>query len=423
MKYLYVTFSVLSMFIILTDCNQGPKMKDDVLGRLLKENREALEPVLSDPDKYRLQILYTQIDRDAQNHPSFTSYSFGMNTTEYFYPASTVKFPVALLALERINDTDIEGLTKFTPMQIDSGYSGQTAVYSDSTAKNGKPSIAHYVKKVFLVSDNDAYNRLYEFIGQEKSVLGLRIKGFIDTKIIRRLSVDMTHRENRTTNPISFIKDGKVIYRKPLETSLIKYQIDMEDVKQGKGYYKDGELIHEPIDFTHSNYISIDDLQRILRTVLFPMGVSKQRHFNLTDDDYHFVYTYMSMYPRESDIEAYRDTTTYHDSYGKFLMFGDSKEPIPDHIRIFNKVGQAYGYLIDNAYVVDFKSRTEFMLTAVLQVNENEIYNDDNYEYDEIGLPFLARLGQIIYRYEQNRERRYTPDLSRFQLSYEGINK
>ena len=28
------------------------------------------------------------------------------------------------------------------------------------------PSLGHYIRKVFLVSDNDAHNRLYEFVGQ-----------------------------------------------------------------------------------------------------------------------------------------------------------------------------------------------------------------------------------------------------------------
>ena len=49
-------------------------------------------------------------------------------------------------------------------------------------------------------------------------------------------------------------------------------------------------------------------------------------------------------------------------------------------------------------------------------MNENQIYNDDVYEYDEIGFPFLADLGRIIYQYEINRKRKNIPDLSRFQV-------
>ena len=33
-----------------------------------------------------------------------------------------------------------------------------------------------------------------------------------------------------------------------------------------------------------------------------------------------------------------------------FFVFGESKEPIPSRIRIFNKVGDAYGHLMDDAY-------------------------------------------------------------------------
>ena len=122
------------------------------------------------------------------------------------------------------------------------------------------------------------------------------------------------------------------------------------------------------------------------------------------------------MYPKESDYPAYNDTSEYYDSYVKFFMFGNTRENIPDGIRIFSKSGEAYGYLIDNAYIVDFNKKIEFLLTAVIQVNENQIYNDDNYEYEEIGIPFLANLGKVIYRFEINRKRKFEPDLSKFRV-------
>ncbi len=125
----------------------------------------------------------------------------------------------------------------------------------------------------------------------------------------------------------------------------------------------------------------------------------------------------MSMLPRESRFPGY-DSSEYYDSYVKYFMFGDSKEKIPENIRIFNKVGMAYGFLTDVAYIVDFKNNVEFMLSAVIHVNNNEIYNDDNYEYDEIGIPFLAELGRIIYNFELKRERKHIPDLTEFKIDY-----
>jgi hypothetical protein len=43
------------------------------------------------------------------------------------------------------------------------------------------------------------------------------------------------------------------------------------------------------------------------------------------------------------------------------------------------------------------------MLSAGLYVNENQTFNDGQYEYDTVGLPFLSKLGKFIYDYEINR--------------------
>ena len=64
--------------------------------------------------------------------------------------------------------------------------------------------------------------------------------------------------------------------------------------------------------------------------------------------------------------------------------------PMPNHIRVFNKVGVAYGYVIDNAYIVDLEAGVEFMLSAIIYTNEDGIFNDDKYEYETIALPFMT---------------------------------
>jgi len=145
--------------------------------------------------------------------------------------------------------------------------------------------------------------------------------------------------------------------------------------------------------------------------------VPENRRFNLNEDDYRFMYRYMSMYPGESAIEDYNDKEKYPPGYVKFLMFAGDAKSIPDHIRVFNKVGDAYGFLTDAAYIVDFKNKVEFLLSATIYTNENQTFNDNEYEYDEIALPFLKNLGQAIYEVELNRPREFTPDLSRFQFA------
>jgi hypothetical protein len=403
----------------LTASGQYGKANDpgNKLKQILKSNPELFGSILENAEKYKLQILYTQIDRDKDNTPHFTSYSYGLNKTDYFYPASTVKLPAAILALEKLNNLQITGLNKYTSLKIDSAFSHQTSVNTDSTSENNLPSIAHFIKQIFLVSDNDAYNRLYEFLGQQYLNETLWKKGFGDAKIIRRLETAMTPEENRITNPFTFYNQDSIVYQQPLTKNETSYKVEMKNVKQGKGYIKGDSLINQPIDFSFSNYISIESLQGVLKAVIFPEALPEEQKFNLSEEDYHFLYKYMSMLPRESVYPAYQDRSEFYDSYVKFFLFGNSRETIPEHIRIFSKSGQAYGYLIDNAYIVDFKKNIEFLLTAVIQVNENQIYNDDTYEYEEIAIPFLANLGKVLYQFEITREKKFKPDLSKFKVN------
>ncbi len=388
---------------------------------LTEQNDTVVNEVINHPSRYELQVLYTQIDRDSANRPSFTSHYYGIDTNTYFYPASTVKLPVALLALEKLNELNVEGLDKYTPLRMDSAYDGQTRVEYDSTAENLKPSVAQYVRKIFVVSDNDAYNRLYEFLGQDYINNQLEAKGYDNFKIVHRLSVFNTVAQNQHTNPVQFYDDAKVLYQQELIQSARSYDLDVTGTTRGVGYYRNDTLINEPKDFSDNNALSVRILQDILKSVILPEAVPEAQRFNLTDDDYQFVYRYMSQLPRETAYPDYASDTTedYYDSYSKFFLFGDSKNEINGNIRIFNKIGQAYGYLTDNAYVVDFDNNVEFMLTAVIHVNENQIYNDNEYEYDEVGLPFFAKLGQAVLDYERQRERKYQPDLRRFRVEYD----
>jgi len=100
-------------------------------------------------------------------------------------------------------------------------------------------------------------------------------------------------------------------------------------------------------------------------------------------------------------------------------MFGDGRKPISPNLRIFNKVGDAYGYLLDNAYIVDLDKGVEFMLSAVINTNLDGIYNDGVYAYRKLGYPFMKNLGRTVYKYELKRKRQRQPDLSEFRLKYD----
>jgi hypothetical protein len=407
---------IMAMSILMLACSAQAADQNGLIERLLRSRPDLFGQVLENIEKHQVQILYTQIDRDGEGKPRFRTHTFRVDPGVYFYPASSIKIAAAVLALEKLNELGIEGLDKYTPLRIDSAYTAQTAVERDETSPTGLPSIAHYVKKLFVVSDNDAYNRLYEFLGQQYLNETLWNKGYGDIRITHRLAIARTSDQNRRTNPFTFYQSDEIFYQQPLAYNPTQYSAP-EPILRGQGYYSGGQLYEEPKDFTRSNYVSLEVLQGILQAILFPQAVPQKRRFNLTEDDYAWLYKTMSMLPRESRHPQY-DPEEYYDAYGKFFMFGDKKDPLPRNIRVFSKSGLAYGTLTDNAYIVDFEKGVEFLLTAVIYVNENQIFNDDHYEYDQIGLPFLANLGRIIYQHELSRRREHPPDLRRFLRDY-----
>jgi len=414
----YKIFALLLLCCSYNAVHAQPKT-DPLLKDLLSGNdNTVLQQVLLHPDTYRPQIIYTRIDRNKKNKPSFSNYYYHVDSLLYFNPASTVKLPLALLALEKLNEQPIRGVNKFTSMQFDSGYNSLKAEFKDSTSQTGLPSIAQFIRKAFLVSDNDAYNRLYEFVGQQTINRKLHEKGYPDARISRHFW-RMTADQNRHTSTIRFLdKAGNLIY-----TQGPAFNTDSFDYshinKIGIGYMNSNDsLVQEPMDFTQHNNVSLQDYQRILQSVLFPSSVPARQRFNLTKEDYAFLYQYLSQYPAETNYPRY-DSTTYYDSYVKFFFSDSGHRAMPAQVRVFNKVGWAYGFLTDISYVADFEHNIEYMLTATIYANSDGILNDDKYDFATVAHPFIYQLGQTIYQYELRRKRTYPPNLSAFKLQYE----
>lgn len=398
-----------------------PKMgiqnaSDTFIHSLLVKYPEFFSSALASRNKLGIQVIYTEINRSKKGKVKFTDHYFNLDSGRYFYPASTVKLPVAILALQRLNELKIAGLDKNTTMITGAVGGQQTEVNNDPSAPDGRPAIAHYIKKILLVSDNDAFNRLYEFLGQEYINNSLHKMGYASVQIIHRLDISLSEEENRHTNPIKFIdSSGKVIYEKAAEKSRLVYA--QRDTKLGKGFYRGGQLVNEPFDFSKKNRFTLAELHGILKSVMFPEAVPAHMRFNLTKEYYAFLHQYMSMMPGESKSPVY-DTADYWDTYVRFLYYGSEKVKADPGIRIFNKAGDAYGFLIDAAYIVDLENNIEFLLSAVIHCNSDEIYNDDKYEYESVGLPFLKNLGRVICQYERTRVRKNKPVLSSLIIDY-----
>ena len=389
------------------------------LENLMQQNPQYFSEILKNRKAWNVQIIYTKIDRRANGEPDLQQYEFNTDPSRYFYPASTVKLPIVLLALQKLNELKSRGIDRNTTMITEKDADWQTVVYNDPTTPDGKPSIANYIKKILMVSDNDAFNRLYEFLGQNYINAELRKKGYNSAQILHRLNIFLPEEQNRQTNPIKFLDhNNQLIYQQPGQLNDAKYSSRNDSI--GQAYYTGGKLVNGPMNFSKKNRIGLQDLHDILISLVFPEKVKQSQRFNITEEDKQFVLKYMSQYPTESVWPPYADdTTNFWPAYGKQLLFGTAKGKLPDHIRIFNKEGDAYGHMLDVAYIVDFKNKVEFFLSAVIYCNSDGILNDDKYDYNTIALPFMKNLGQVIYDHEIKRERKNIPDLSSFIFKYD----
>lgn len=369
-------FSILFITLIqgCSEQNNG-----SILEQALASENPKIKRVMDSINQYQVQIRYTKIDR-RNDSLLFTDYNFQVENESYFYPASTVKFPVAVLALERLNETDT--LDRHTRYYIE-GDSIESTFTED-------------ISQVFAISDNFANNRMVELLGQDVINTKLREKGIDPVRISHRLGY---HSDDLATKPlIIYLNDSTTGITKP-SINTTASPLQLKNIKKGIGYYEDEILINEPFDFSLKNYYPIDAQHEVLKRVIFPNEYNKEQRFNLSDEQYNFLRSAMHSLPRSLGY----DPEVYYDGYCKFFMYGDSKEAIPEHIKIYNKVGFAYGTLTDCAYITDSKNKVDFLLTATILVNKDGIFNDDNYEYEEIGIPFLAELGRRIHELEIER--------------------
>ena len=394
------------LFLVFSSCRS-----ENPLEKIMQSEAPEIKAIAKAPDEYGIQIRYTQIDSDAQGTPRFRSYEYGVDENRYFYPASTAKLPIVVLALQRLRALQKEGvrIDTDTPFRIYDPKTGAPVAVQDSTHPKQRLTMAHLIKKIFLVSDNDAYNYLFDFLGKDYINTSLQNIGLEAVQIYHKFlfGADNTH-----TWEYVFGNDNDTLYhQKSIASTFAKTNEGLKAVKVGKGYIKENALVNAPMDFREKNRLSIRSLEGIIQRLIFPESFPKAQRFELAIADYEFLRYWMSRTTLESQTPKYTRSDGFYDSYVKFLIFGDSTDPMPKNIRIYNKVGDAYGTLTDTAYIEDKEAGISFFLTATVYVNENGIFNDDVYAYDRLGFPFLGELGRQVLAWEQKRKQAHRPAL------------
>jgi hypothetical protein len=349
--------------------------KKNILKETLASDDPKIKNVMVNPKAFELQIIYTQILRDKKNKVCFKDFAYHLNAKNYFYPASTVKLPIAILALEKLNT--IDKTSKDTQFVIE--------------GNPEKLRFSEEISKVFAVSDNEASTNLLEFAGFDYVNESMARMGLMPFKLSHRLS--SSNPGDPKTKAVTLYRDDAAMVHLPTFTNKSNVALKLKKLKKGVGYLKNGELVKEPFDFSNKNYYPLETLHNTMKRIVFPEAFQEWERFKIAEKDREFILFSMQNLPKNAGY----DPVKYPDGYCKFFMFGDTKEDIPSSIKIYNKVGNAYGTLIDCAYIVDAENNIEFIVSATILLNKDNIFNDNIYEYDTIGLPFLGELGRQLY--------------------------
>ena len=367
---------------------------DDILGRMPRK----LATLIDQPE-HEVQAIYTRIERDAQQRVSLSTAMLGREPSRWFTAASWVKLPAVLLTAERLTSLGLDATTRIV-------LAAPPATGNWDAAEPLDEHFERTVRRLFTVSENVPFNRLYEYLGQREIGAALAAHGYPDVRVIARLGSGDAERNRSVGDTRVLTAQGIDVEQHPARQNPESPAFPFGAVAKGRGWQADdGTVTLGAHDFSHTNFIPLDSMHGMLTAFVFPETVSDHARWKISPALRRTILTELARWPRESKDPVY-PAPEHFDGFAKYFIVGDSKADASPAVRQFSKCGQAYGYLQDCAYVVDRSAGVEFLLTATIYANADGILNDDVYEYDGISVPFLAALGRAVLEHERERPRR-----------------
>ena len=374
----------LLLSIILFGCS----LETNPIKSSFRKN-DFLKEIIKEKEDYEIQILLTKIDQ-YNSKVDFQEYKYQLDDNKYFYPASTIKLPIVVLALKKINELRSKGSEITLKSKIILNYKDD---YSELVIRDSITSFQNLIADVFLVSDNSASNILIDFIGYNYFNHEMENAGFDKTYLNHKFNPDpyvnsTWQISDLDNNIISSINDNQKIIKADEKTN---------GLEKGERRYFKGEILDESLNFSEKNRSSITDMHNLIKYIFYPEIFDSTNTFNLNVEDYDFLRYWMSRFTYDDIGEKFIGDEKFFETYNKFFIHGDEQSVSNEQIRVYNKIGQAYGTSIDNGLIKNYQDNVEFILTATIYTNKNKVINDNLYEYDDLAVPFLAKLSRAIY--------------------------
>ncbi len=368
----------------------APAHECEALYARILGSSDTLRGIAAEPERYRLQILLAEVVEREDGPPTLRRYPYREHA-EYFYPASTVKLvaaAAALDALERLAE-DAPWLSPDTPVTYHALFDGERdEAADDSNIDSGRITIRSDVRRALIVSDNPAYNRLFELVGAAELNRWARGVGLASAHVVHRLAERRTSEENRTSPAIT-LSDGERTLSIPRRVcpptavpAILETLPGHPDFPLGRAHVDGaGRIVGEPMRFAGKNLITLRDLQTLTAMILRPDLDLGGADLGLAAEHRELLVRAMTDDPSESRSPRF-DPVAHSDDWPHFFRRGIERVVARPDLRVGNKIGLAYGFVSETAYVEHVASGRAFLLAACVYTNDNATLNDSVYEYD-----------------------------------------
>jgi hypothetical protein len=364
-----------------------PSPSKVAIEQLLAGGSPALKAVMASPEQYRFQVLYSAVRDDRLERHAYRP------DAEYYFPASSMKVPIALASYERL------ALLRKTKPQV----TRDATLRIHPTTGNAEPyvtTLARETWRALIVSDNFSANRLIGFVGHRELHETLWGLGLPSTRVHSGFATGAEIDDAEVSPRIEVTQEGAVVTDVAARKStLVLPATNATGLEIGEAVVVDGRRVPGALSFAKKNAIRLTELQdtlvRIMRPELLPKGAAPGV---ASQEDMAYLRQALGTLPSESGLAGFDRNVVMDYQLSPFLR-GLERVRARGRFLLYSKVGQAFGFLVANAYVVDKETGRSFFLTACVFANPDGTMNDDRYAYDTISFPALADVAEAIYRH------------------------
>lgn len=381
---------VLGLHILISSLAYGQKFTNQDSLKSIFRSDSVLAHYLSD-SSYRIQFAFTELNDGVQGETFF----FGQE--RYFYPASSIKLPIAWLCLKKLQELNT---SPDSYLQIQDALFCPSATYI-SKLESEKPSFKELIAEMLVVSDNEAYSALYHFLTPEYIHKKLKEIGLVQTRIPK--SFTGCYRFESCVNPYSILdSDYEVIFESDgdcwdIDLDSLYAEGFLDERKIGEFHESNKVIVPLPYDFNYNFVFPINEAQQFMLKLTSPLQNETNIGLGLNESDRNFLLKCLSAPPSTLKNVKYHDLKNYPKDYFKYLYSPQWTDDTAKFI-LQSKIGLSHGFTTELAHVLKVGTRSGFVLSVSIYTNKNQTVNDGNYEYESEARVFIRRLGEVLVK-------------------------